>query len=199
MFSVVFSLFVAFAVPHRGAVPPPPPTRSVASAPSSWAPSSWAQSSWAQSTWVRPVAGRVIVPFRAPSGPYGAGHRGVDLAAAPGTEVRAAAGGVVVVAGWVAGTQHVVIAHAGGRRTGYSFLASVIVRTGDRVRTGALLGTTGGQGPSGDRRHRGAVLHWSLRVGSVYVDPMTVLAPPDLARSVHLAPPGRRPVGRGRG
>ena len=38
---------------------------------------------------------------------YAAGHRGVDLAAAPGTPVRAANDGVVSFAGTVAGTLHV--------------------------------------------------------------------------------------------
>ena len=75
--------------------------------------------------WARPVAGEVAHPFEAPRSRFGAGHRGVDLAAAPGTPARAAGPGVVSFAGSVAGALHVVVAHAGGLRTSYSFLATI--------------------------------------------------------------------------
>ena len=39
--------------------------------------------------------GAVVRPFEEPASVYGAGHRGADLAAAPGTPVRAANDGVV--------------------------------------------------------------------------------------------------------
>ena len=75
--------------------------------------------------WLRPVDGAVVHPFEEPASVYGPGHRGADLAASPGTPVRAANDGVVSFAGSVAGTLHVTVAHAGGLRTSYSFLASV--------------------------------------------------------------------------
>lgn len=135
--------------------------------------------------WTRPVPGALVAPFVAPAFRFGAGHRGADLAAPPGTRVVAAGDGVVAFAGAVAGSLHVVIAHAGGLRTGYSFLASVAVSTGGRVRRGDVVGTAGGTGPG----HAVGVLHLSLRVGDTYVDPMQLFAPPDLSRVVHLAPP----------
>ena len=58
------------------------------------------------STWVRPVAGRVVRGFVEPANPYAPGHRGADLAAAPGAPVRAAGSGTVSFAGDVAGTLH---------------------------------------------------------------------------------------------
>jgi murein DD-endopeptidase MepM/ murein hydrolase activator NlpD len=134
--------------------------------------------------WIRPVAGPVARPFRAPVTRYGAGHLGVDLVAAPGTPVQAAGAGTVVFAGTVAGARHVVVRHAGGLRTSYSFLAGVQVRVGEAVAEGEVLGTTGGRGEN----HDGDVLHLGLRVGETYVDPMQLFASPDLEAVVHLAP-----------
>jgi murein DD-endopeptidase MepM/ murein hydrolase activator NlpD len=133
--------------------------------------------------WLRPVPGRVARPFQAPVTRYGAGHLGVDLAAAPGAPVRAAGAGTVAFAGLVAGSRHVVVRHAGGLRTSYSFLASITVRVSEVVGRGVVLGTTGGRG----EHHEGRVLHFGLRVGDTYVDPMQLFAPPDLS-GVHLAP-----------
>ncbi|MDQ1476611.1 MAG: hypothetical protein QOE62_1840, partial [Actinomycetota bacterium] len=141
--------------------------------------------------WLRPVSGRVVRPFHAPAFRYGPGHLGVDLAAPPGTPVRAAGAGTVVFAGVVAGTMHVVISHSselrpGDLRTSYSFLASIRVHAGEDVARGAVVGTTGGRG----EQHDGSVLHFGLRVGDTYVDPMQLFGPPDLSAVVHLAPVG---------
>ena len=134
--------------------------------------------------WIRPVDGVVVRPFVAPVARYGAGHRGADLAAPPGTPIRAANEGVVAFAGSVAGSLHVVIAHSGGLRTSYSFLLRVDVRRGDGVTRGQVLGATGGSG----NEHGPEVLHFGLRVGDRYVDPMALFAPADLSRLIRLAP-----------
>jgi hypothetical protein len=136
------------------------------------------------SRWIRPVAGPVVEPFAAPRSRFGAGHRGVDLAARPGTAVHAAGPGVVSFAGSVAGSLHVVIAHAGGLRTSYSFLATITVRRGARVAAGEVVGASGGT-PVG---HATTSQHIGLRSGDEYVDPMLLFAPVDLASVVHLAP-----------
>lgn len=146
----------------------------------------------AASAWVRPVEGAVVRPFVAPAHRYGPGHRGVDLAAPPGTPVRAAGAGVVTFAGPVAGSLHVVVAHPRGLRTGYSFLASVSVVAGSPVAPGQELGRSGGGDPDSD--HGVDVVHLSLRRGPTYLDPMILFAPVDLAAVVRLAPrpPGYR-------
>jgi hypothetical protein len=142
-------------------------------------------------SWARPVPGAVTRPFVAPQSRYGPGHRGVDLAAPPGTPVVASGDGVVAFAGDVAGSLHVVIAHAGGLKTGYSFLSRVDVASGARVKRGVRVGLAGGAGDA----HAVGVLHFSLRVNESYVDPMVLFAPPDLALIVHLAPPRGDPEG----
>jgi murein DD-endopeptidase MepM/ murein hydrolase activator NlpD len=154
-----------------------------------------AQSARARVTgWTRPVAGAVVRGFVAPRTPYGPGHRGVDFAAAAGTAVMAAGAGEVVFAGWIGPSAHVVVRHLlNGWRTGYSFLAALAVRTGDDVAAGTVVGTSGGVGDG----HDGSVLHFSLRIGDQYVDPMILFRPLDLATAVHLAPIEGDPSGMG--
>ena len=134
--------------------------------------------------WTRPVSGTVTRPFAAPLSRYGPGHRGADLAAPLGTPVVASGAGVVAFAGDVAGSLHVVVSHAGGLKTGYSFLSRVDVVSGAQVRPGERIGLAGGTGSE----HGAGALHFSLRVNDNYVDPMVLFAPPDLALVVHLAP-----------
>ena len=104
--------------------------------------------------------------------------------------VRAAGAGTVAFAGDVAGTLHVVVAHANGLRTSYSFLADVSVRAGQVVERGTVLGHAGGTGPE----HDVGVLHFGLRVGDRYVDPMQLFRPRDLTELVRLVPAGSPPA-----
>jgi murein DD-endopeptidase MepM/ murein hydrolase activator NlpD len=136
---------------------------------------------------LRPVLGRVVASFRPPLTRYGPGHLGVDFAAPPGAAVRAVEAGTVVFAGPVGATRHVVVADARRRRVSYSYLASVRVRRGDRVRRGEAVGAAGGKGP----HHDGGVVHIGLRIGDAYVDPMQLFAQPGAGGSgVHLVPVG---------
>ena len=132
--------------------------------------------------WSRPVDGEVTRPFDPPPDRYGAGHRGVDLAGAPGSPVRAAGDGVVVFAGMVAGRPVISVDHAGGLRTTYEPVEPA-VGAGQEVARGAVLGMLSGG-------HAGcpvaACLHWGLRRGEVYLDPLSLLAPPE----VRLLPMG---------
>src|SRR3954468_3215546 len=82
--------------------------------------------------WQWPLAGgpTVVRPFAPPAARYGAGHRGVDLAAAAGTPVPAAGAGVVGYAGLLAGRGVVTVVH-GSLRTTYEPVAA-LVRTGQR-------------------------------------------------------------------
>jgi|tagenome__1003787_1003787.scaffolds.fasta_scaffold20974937_3 hypothetical protein len=140
-------------------------------------------------TWIRPVSGAVVRPFDPPVSRFGAGHLGVDLAAPHGTPVRAAGPGVVSFAGRVARSLHVVVAHAGNLRTSYSFLSTITVHRGDTVHAGQVVGTTGAR----DGIHDGTVLHFALRAGDTYVDPMALFRAIDLPSVVHLAPTSEPP------
>jgi murein DD-endopeptidase MepM/ murein hydrolase activator NlpD len=127
--------------------------------------------------WMPPVTPVVVArPFIAPAGPFSPGHRGVDLAAAPGTSVQAASSGVVRFAGTVAGKGVVSIEHPHrilgrtGWRTTYESLTPRVT-IGQRVRAGQVIGTV--------LAHAHAEgIHWGLRNGSSYADPLLLLRRP---------------------
>ena len=113
----------------------------------------------------------VVRPFDPPPQPWHAGHRGVDLAAAPAVVVHAAGAGTVVYAGVIAGRGVVSVAHPGGLRTTYEPVTPTVA-VGDVVAAGDELGilTVGHLGcPAA------ACLHWGLRRGDVYLDPLALL------------------------
>jgi triacylglycerol esterase/lipase EstA (alpha/beta hydrolase family) len=143
----------------------------------------------AGTAWIRPVSGALVRPFDPPTSRFGAGHLGADLAAPKGMLVRAAGPGIVSFSGSVAKSLHVVVAHAGNLRTSYSFLATIAVRRGDSVVAGQVVGTAGGAGQG----HAGSVLHFALRTGDIYVDPMVLFRPVDLVAVVHLSPTSDAP------
>src|SRR5437773_2013390 len=91
-------------------------------------------------TYQAPVDGPITDPFRPPATPYGPGNRGVYYRTTNGAAVRAAAAGEVVFAGAVGNSLHVVVLHADGIRTTYSFLRTVAVARGNRVEAGATVG-----------------------------------------------------------
>ncbi|TFV56480.1 M23 family metallopeptidase [Mycobacterium sp. PS03-16] len=117
----------------------------------------------------------VLRTFDAPALKWQPGHRGVDLAARPGQEVRAARAGTVVFAGELAGRPLVSVAHPGGLRTTYEPVAPS-VRAGQTVATGAVLGAVV-DGHAGCPA--AACLHWGAMWGPAsrtdYVDPLGLL------------------------
>lgn len=123
--------------------------------------------------WRAPLDGPLVVDraFAPPLRNWLPGHRGVDLVAAPGAVVRAAGAGVVTFAGILAGRGVVAVTH-GDLRTTYEPVV-VAVRRDQRVEAGSPLGRLavghGDPGP-GD-----ALLHWGLRRGTAYLDPMLLL------------------------
>lgn len=123
--------------------------------------------------YVAPVSGaiRVVRGFEPPPGPYSAGHRGVDLATAPGEPVHAAGPGTVSFAGQVAGRGVLVIAHPDGVRTEYEPVAPV-VRAGEQVISGQPVATVDGAHASCSL---GGCLHWAARRDGSYLDPLTLL------------------------
>ncbi len=101
-------------------------------------------------------------------------HGGVDVAAARGSAVVAAAGGTVTLAErdlfYTGGT--VIIDHGHGLATTYQHMDSVGVTVGQHVEAGERIGTVGATG-----RVTGPHLHWSLNWYEVRLDPLLVAGP----------------------
>lgn len=127
-------------------------------------------------TYIAPVSAPVVDRFRPPATPYGPGNRGLTYGTSSGTPVLASAPGRVTFAGPVAGALHVVVQHADGVRTSYSFLRTVSVRAGQLVDQGTVVGASGTN------------FHFGARIGDAYIDPAILLD--SSPGRVHLVPDG---------
>ena len=118
-------------------------------------------------------------------------HNGVDLAAGTGTPVVAAAAGVVTWAGPKGANGNLIgIRHDGGYQTYYAHLYRIEpgIRRGVRVTQRQLIGQVGTTG-----RSTGPHLHFGLKRGSAFLDPMAVInGPGRMLPSGHLAAFRRR-------
>src|SRR5215475_3982231 len=126
-----------------------------------------------ESGWRLPLPGQpdVVRGFDPPDVPWASGHRGVDLAALPGTPVLAAGPGVVSYAAVLAGRGVVAIRHGGGLRTTYEPLV-VTTAVGRRVAAGEVVGTLLAGHPGCPLM---ACLHWGLLRGDHYLDPLALV------------------------
>jgi murein DD-endopeptidase MepM/ murein hydrolase activator NlpD len=135
-------------------------------------------------SWGWPVLGPVVRGFDPPETPFGAGHRGIDIATPIGTTVLAPESGVVTFAGRVGGELFVTLDHGGGLTSTYSWLSAALVRVGDAVGRGAPIAQSG-------RGHPGSVvshLHFGIRQDGVYLDPLSFLGPLSVSSFIRLAP-----------
>jgi murein DD-endopeptidase MepM/ murein hydrolase activator NlpD len=130
------------------------------------------------------VVGPVVRAYDPPASPYGAGHRGIDIGAPVGTLVRAPAPGVVYFAGRIGADIFLGIDHGGGLRTTYSWLNGLLVANGDTVTTGQPIAYSGWSHP-GDPAPS---LHFGVKLGGNYVDPLDYLLPLQLSDLIRLAP-----------
>ncbi|MGC0374523.1 M23 family metallopeptidase [Streptomyces sp. SAI-229] len=126
--------------------------------------------------WPVGVRPRVLRGWEPPATVYGRGHRGVDLAAPPGTPVRAVAAGRVSFAGRVAGKGVVSVELSGTGdpplRTTYEPVRASVAED-DEVTAGEVIGTVE---PTGSHCTAPCV-HWGLLRNDTYLDPLTLLPP----------------------
>ncbi|MCX4983762.1 murein hydrolase activator EnvC [Streptomyces sp. NBC_00572] len=119
---------------------------------------------------VGPPPPEILRGWQPPPGPYAAGHRGVDLAAPPGTQVLAPIDGTVTFAGPVGGRGALTLTlPATGTpplRTTFTPVTP-LVTTGTRVRAGTPIArvTPGTHCPRN-------CLHWGLLRGDQYLNPL---------------------------
>lgn len=126
-------------------------------------------------TFVRPVPHQANSAFGTRSifnGEPRNAHGGADFLSPPGTAIKAPAAGKVTLADdlyFSGGT--VVVDHGLGIVSLFAHLSRILVKAGDEVPQGKVLGLVGATG-----RVTGPHLHWTVRVNGARVDPLSLLA-----------------------
>ncbi len=123
-----------------------------------------------------PVTGRISGLFGAQRiyrGQPGSYHTGVDVAAPAGTPFVAPADGVVVLAAQAPFTLEghlLLVAHGMGLVSAFLHCSSLVVKEGDVVKQGQVLGAVGATG-----RASGPHLHWGMMWNGARLDPLRVV------------------------
>ena len=129
----------------------------------------------APTTWTAPVEGRLSSAFGKRADPFTQAtrfHRGVDIAAAAGTPIRAAQSGTVVFSGHLSGYGNtIIVEHGGGYRTLYGHASRNLVREGDTISAEQVIGEVGSSG-----RSTGTHLHFELQKSGERLDPKEFLS-----------------------
>ncbi len=112
----------------------------------------------------------VVRHFEPPSSPWGAGHRGVDLAGQPGQPVHPALNGTVSFVGSIAGRGVVTVDHGATRTTYEPLTANVEVGTAVTLRD-----TLGRLAFPGSHCAPRTCLHWGWIEGETYLDPLRLV------------------------
>jgi murein DD-endopeptidase MepM/ murein hydrolase activator NlpD len=112
--------------------------------------------------------------FEPPYGNYPHFHTGVDLVEPFGSPVFAADDGIVALVGSSSSGygNYVIIAHAGGLDTLYGHLSTALVKAGQAVTQGTVVGLEGSTGNS-----TGPHLHFELRINQTPINPSPYLPP----------------------
>lgn len=99
-------------------------------------------------------------------------HTGLDIGAAHGTNIFAAADGTVLISGWNSGGygNYVVIDHGGGLTTLYAHCSSLLVSAGQKVSRGQVIAKCGSTGMS-----TGPHLHFEVLKNGNHTNPWAYL------------------------
>lgn len=98
-------------------------------------------------------------------------HKGIDLAAPEGTKVYACKGGKVAIASVdnIYGN-YIILDHENNTQSVYAHLSAKLVKTGEEVSRGTVIGKVGSTGAS-----TGPHLHFEIRVNGAAQDPRRLL------------------------
>jgi murein DD-endopeptidase MepM/ murein hydrolase activator NlpD len=124
----------------------------------------------------KPVAGEIDMtsPFGMRMDPFLHGpaiHTGVDLRGETGEPAHVTADGTVTIASWQGGYGNMVeVDHHNGLSTRYGHLSKILVKVGQRVSMGDVIGLIGSTG-----RSTGPHLHYETRINDSAVDPTKFL------------------------
>jgi len=94
-------------------------------------------------------------------------HKGLDIAVAYGSDVRAAAAGTVIFSGQKGGYGNcVIVSHGNGLATLYGHLSELISKVNDKVKVGQVIAKSGNTG-----RSTGPHLHYEVHKNNTPVNP----------------------------
>ncbi|MET3038111.1 peptidoglycan DD-metalloendopeptidase family protein [Chryseobacterium sp. NRRL B-14859] len=94
-------------------------------------------------------------------------HKGLDIAVAYGSDVRAAAAGTVIFSGQKGGYGNcIIVSHGNGLATLYGHLSQLISKVNDKVKVGQVIARSGNSG-----RSTGPHLHYEVHKNNTPVNP----------------------------
>ncbi|OHD53371.1 MAG: hypothetical protein A2Y33_05520 [Spirochaetes bacterium GWF1_51_8] len=121
---------------------------------------------------IKPLHGRFTSHFGMRKDPFTGKpkfHAGIDIAAGYGTAIVAAKEGKVTFAGWKSGYGNaIIIEHQFGYTTLYGHMSKLLVKTGQYVKGGQVIGKVGSTGKS-----TGPHLHFEVHKFGVPTDPLS--------------------------
>lgn len=122
----------------------------------------------------RPVNGAVTSRYgkrKDPLNKRSAFHTGIDLRGKPGEKIRATANGIVKKAFRNGGHgNYVMLDHGNGYTTSFSHMQKYLVRRGDQVKRGQVIGLIGSTG-----RSTGPHLHYEVAIDGKTLNPYTFM------------------------
>ena len=137
----------------------------------------------------KPVEGRISSKFGTRVDPLNGKksiHEGVDILANRGEKIRATADGVVTKAFRNGGYgNYVEIDHCNGYVTAFAHMQKYLVKRGEKVKRGQIIGKVGSSG-----RSTGPHLHYEILLHKKPVSPDKFMKVADLARAIPAEGPG---------
>lgn len=120
---------------------------------------------------ILPTKGIPTAGFGIRRNPFGDGaefHTGIDISCPSGRPVYASADGMVVEANYAGGLgKCITLFHGMGLSTKYGHLSKIVVREGQKIKRGTLIGYTGSTG-----RSTGPHLHYEVLLNGKPVNPL---------------------------
>lgn len=126
--------------------------------------------------WPCPSSSRVTSSFGGRSSPTegaSSNHQGIDIGAATGANIVAAAGGEVIISTYsYSAGNYIMIHHGGGVYSVYMHCSQLLASAGQQVSQGEVIAKVGSTGVS-----TGPHLHFGIRVNGSYVNPTNYASP----------------------
>ena len=126
--------------------------------------------------WPCPSSGRITSGFGSRTSPTegaSSNHQGIDIGAASGSDIIAAADGTVTISTYsYSAGNYIMLNHGGGVSTVYMHCSKLLVSAGAKVKKGQVIAKVGSTGYS-----TGPHLHFGVRLNGSYVNPSKYVSP----------------------